>query len=277
MDHRMSKSPLVRIRPDQLHVIKKTKSLREQAIYIRGRVAGGNYDDSDLQRFYSIATSAADILNISNPELADRAGLGHSFFLTLVRDRRRPKLQNFLRALLAIIEFADERLFDVDNAPKPPQRTDIKGRISEDYEELFLLASSLAQIARAEIAKLEEERPNALDAIAINIKQRELLELFATGFDRIALALANISRSSKNEIIVRKANAVVEGVGNELNAWWNKNKVEAVDWSVRIPVLAGGIALLGLAGAPMTLATTIVATMVGGQKVVEAVKRSRKK
>lgn len=49
-----------------------------------------------------------------------------------------------------------------------------------------------------------------------------------------------------------------------------------VDWAVQIPVIAGGVALLGWAGADTTISTAVVSAIVGGPTVVEAIKKSTK-
>ena len=74
-----------------------------------------------------------------------------------------------------------------------------------------------------------------------------------------------------------KAKDVVTSVGNQVNNWLESNGAELVDWSVRIPSFAAGVAALGWAGANMTVATTAIAAIVGGQKVVDVLKRATKR
>jgi hypothetical protein len=45
---------------------------------------------------------------------------------------------------------------------------------------------------------------------------------------------------------------------------------------MRIPAFAAGVAALGLAGANMTIATSAVAAIVGGTKVIRAMKGRKK-
>jgi hypothetical protein len=66
-------------------------------------------------------------------------------------------------------------------------------------------------------------------------------------------------------------------LGQQLHAWWRNNGAEAADWSVRIPVLAAGVAVLGLAGADPAYSTPIMGALVGGEKVIKALKRPAKK
>lgn len=169
-----------RLHPTQLHLIAKVKKLRSEASELRTQVSAGSYGDAERERFYKLANSASMILNISNPELAQRADLGDAFFSTLIRDRRYPKLENFLRALTAMIEVADERLYDIDRDPTAssalPVSAKITQRIRQDREELLVLSQSLAEMALDEIVRLDAERPNDPDRIKDYERQRELLK-----------------------------------------------------------------------------------------------------
>lgn len=266
-----------RLHPHQLHLVAKVKALRSEANALRSQVSAGSYSDPERERFYKIAQNAGLVLRISNPELAERAGLGSAFFSTLIRDRRYPKLANFLRALTAIIDVADERLFDIDREAATsgilPSSSKISQRILQDRQELLTLAQSLSQLAWEEIDKLDAERPNDPDRIASYGKQRELLELFANGFSRIAKELAAIEIDEAEPTLFNNATKAIESVGNGLNRWWKKNSEEAIDWAIRMPVITAGVAALGWAGANMTVGTTIVAALVGGKKVMKAIRK----
>ena len=71
------------------------------------------------------------------------------------------------------------------------------------------------------------------------------------------------------------AAAVVNEVGKNVSAWWDENGAEAVGWGIRLPVFAAGVALLGWAGANMTVATTAVGALVGGKPVIDAMRKGR--
>lgn len=270
-----------RLHPGQFHMVAKVKALRAEATDLRIKVSAGGYGDAERERFYRLVKSAGAILHSSNRELAERAQLGDSFFSTLLRDRRYPKLANFLRALTAIIEVANERLFDVDRDPAAgdvlPNLAKISQRIRQDQPQLLLLALSLSQMALDEIEKLDAERPNDPDRIASFERQRELLQIFADGFARIARALSSLKADLTEPILVGKAAKVVESVGNGVSRWWEKNQDEAYDWGLRIPVLTAGVAALGWAGANMVVATTAMAALVGGKKVLKAIGKRRSK
>ncbi|KJC43945.1 hypothetical protein UP09_16490 [Bradyrhizobium sp. LTSP885] len=242
---------------------------------MRIRVSAGSYGDDERERFYKLANSASDVLNISNPELAQRAELGDAFFATLIRDRRYPKLENFLRALTAMIEVANERLFDVDRNPAAPNTLQVSAkitqRIQQDRQDLLVLSKSLAQMALNEIDRLDAERPNDPDRVKDYEKQRELLKIFADGFARIADALAALEADRNHPVRLSKAVKAIESVGDGISRWWKANEDEAIDWAFRIPVLTAGVAALGWAGANMTVGTTVVAALVGGTRVLKAI------
>jgi hypothetical protein len=77
--------------------------------------AKGSYGNEELKRFWKLTERAGMVLSASNSELDDRVGLRSGFFTAVVRDRRSPKLQNYLKVLSSIIEVANERLADVED------------------------------------------------------------------------------------------------------------------------------------------------------------------
>jgi hypothetical protein len=265
-----------RLRRDQTKEIAAVQKLRAEAIDLRARVSHGSYGAEETKRLWSLAGSANTVLHIANSELAERVGLGSNFFTTLVRDKRTPKLQNFLRALTVMLEVADERLEGVDNDPDTARGIATSSRIRRDHAELLQLSISLSQMARVEIGKLDAEPPNDPDTIAKYKKQRQLLQIFVDGFDHIAKAIAAFASKPDEPFLLGKAGEVVNAVGDQVTKWWQQNGTDVVDWTIRLPILAGGIAALGWAGANMAVGTTAVAAMVGGEKVLKAI-RSRTK
>jgi hypothetical protein len=274
-------SPILRLRPDQRSEAREASIIREDARALRSRVSHGSYGDDELGQFWGLCERAGLALWASSSELGDRAGLGSDFFSSVVRDRRRPKLTNFLKALTAIVEIADERLYEVDRVGRDStQKSRSKNSrllTISDCDELLLLACSLARLANDEISRLDDERPNDPVTAAKNKKQRELLVIFANGFDRIAMALTASARHANERQFLAKVREVVDSVSSEINSWWKKNGADAADWGVRLPVFAAGVGMLGWAGANMTIATTAVAAMVGGPKVVEAIRALKKR
>jgi hypothetical protein len=274
-------APVTRFHRNQTREVAAVRRLRKEATDLRSRISHGSYELGEAERFWRLAENASSVLDIANSELAERAGLGDSFFTTLVRDRRRPKLANFLRALTALIDVADERLFDIDHSsgfPSAsfPSNPAISLRIKEDHAELLSLARSLNQLARDEIEKLETERPNDPDIIIKYEKQRELLQVFATGFERIARAIAAFESKPNEPVLLGNASDVVNKVGSEVTQWLKKNGTEVVDWGFRLPTFVAGVAALGWAGANMTVGTTFVAALVGGDKVLKAIRARNK-
>ena len=259
--------------------IASIKKLRTEAITLRSEASGGSYGEDELRRFYTIIEAAEPTLVMSNVELGERVGLGSGYFGSVARAGRYPKLVNFLRALTSVIEVADERLVHVDalevrNSASP---TAIGySRIEQDHAELRALAHSLSLMAREEIEKLEADLPNDSHRIAENKKQRELMALFADGFERIARQLSILSSDPHEPVLLGKAGEVVAEVGKQINNWWTTNAAEAIDWSIRLPIIIAAVGALGWAGANMTVGTTAVAAMVGGRKVLDVIKRRKK-
>lgn len=263
----------VRWRPEQKSEITQTRRLLSEATALRAKVSQGAYGDADLVAFWRLISSAGPTLRASSTELADAAGVGPQYFSSVARDNRRPKFANFLKALTAIIEISRERLVDVDRlvaAKNTPE--EIARRLAQQAPELGLLASSLSQIARDEIARLDDERPNEPELIDRNKAQRELLSILANGLERISNALLEIVENPHNASALNAAVDTVRGVGKRVETWWKKNADDAVDWGFRLPAIAAGIGLLNVAGAEMTLATTAVIAMVSGPKVLENIR-----
>jgi hypothetical protein len=271
----------IRYRPDQKAEIARARHLRDAAANLRSRASNGSYGDEELADFWKLVGSAGIALAASNPELGIRAGLGDQFFSSVTRDRRRPKFANFLKALTAIIEVADERLMDIDKTHTlsavglPDRHTSNNSRLEHDHAELLLLATSLGRMARNEIQKLDSEPPNDPETIATNNRQRELFHIFADGFEQIASALTALSNKPTEPVLLSNASDIVNGVGKQINAWCRKNAADAVDWGIRVPVMAAGVAVLGWAGADMTIATSAVAALVGGPKVLSIIKNRK--
>jgi hypothetical protein len=271
----------MRLLPDEQIEITMVKRPRETARNLQARVSRGSYGDAELQEFWLLAENAGLVLHASNPQLGARAGLGDQFFSSVVRDKRRPKLTNFLKALAAIVDTADELLFDIEKhggtfTGASTEQAEISRRVKQDRSELLLMATALGQMARKEIDKLEYERPNDPEIIESYNRQRELLLIFATGFEKIATTLVDLEKNEREPALLGKAREAVASVGNQVNEWLRKNAAEAVDWSVRLPVFAAGVALLGWAGANMTIATSAVAAIVGGTKVVGILRKGRR-
>jgi hypothetical protein len=149
-------------------------------------------------------------------------------------------------------------------------------RIETDYADLLSLAMSLEKMARDEIARLSNERPNDPYTIKSNNKQSDLLSILADGFAKLAAALVEYSRQPQ-PFFAGKAKEVVDEVAAQFNAWWKANGAQVIDWSIRLPVIIASTSLLGWAGANMTVATTAVSALVGGPNVITAIKKRTKR
>jgi len=264
-----------RFRSDQRELIADARLIRHIAGQLRNKVAGGNYTDDDLKIFWEIANTAGTRLVISNLELAERAGVGDRFFASVGHEKRRPKLTNFLKALTAVIEVADERLSAADQNSRSNLARVIDNAFSRpqpDIRDIILLSVSLSRLAQDEIEKLDGERPNDTETIELNNSFRDVLEIFRDGFIAIAESLDRLTKNSKDPELIEESKSVLRAVTIEFEQWWKKNSQNVVDWSWRIPFLTSGVAALNLAGADMTIGTAAMAALVGGDKLAKTVK-----
>jgi aldehyde:ferredoxin oxidoreductase len=149
-------------------------------------------------------------------------------------------------------------------------------RIETDYANLLLLAISLEKMARDEIAKLSNERPNDPYTIESNKKQSDLLSILADGFTKIAAALEEYSKDPR-PFFAGKAKEIRDWVGAQLKAWWEANEAEARDLCVRLPIFIASIGALNLAGADMHFATAAIGASVGGKNAIAAIKAAWKR
>lgn len=74
-----------------------------------------------------------------------------------------------------------------------------------------------------------------------------------------------------------KAEKIADEVGAQLKAWWEANAADARDLCIRLPIFTASIGALGLAGADMYFATPMVGVLVGGQKMITAIKVVKKR
>jgi len=150
-------------------------------------------------------------------------------------------------------------------------------RIETDYANLLPLAISLEKMARDEIARLSNERPNDPYTIESNRKQVDLLTILADGFEKIAAALVEYAREPR-PFFAGKAQDIVDWVGAQIKAWWDANPVEGRDFCVRLPTFLASIGAVGLLGGHMTDVTTaVLGALIGGPRVITAIKAVNKR
>ena len=90
---------------------------------------------------------------------------------------------------------------------------------------------------------------------------------------KIAEALDTLSENPSEPSFAAKAKVVVSEVANQIGQWWQKHAAEAVDWSIRMPAMAGTLALFHGVGANMWWATPIAAQMTGGDKITSLLRK----
>lgn len=275
------RSHVTRLRNDQTDRIARVKEFRREAESLKAIISSrGRYGSEEASRFWALARNASFTLTISNPELAERGGLGSSFFTSVARDKRKPKLENFLRALSIIIEVANERLQEVDeinsNASADADKLPSNSSVARNHQEILQLALSLSKMAKDEIEKIRLTPANHQETIERQAREIELLTILAEGFDRIAQALLKFGTERKDGSSLVRVEKIVASVGKQVDDWWQRNSIQAVDWAMRLPVFVGSVAALGWAGADMTIGTSAVAVIVGGEKVADVVKGLKK-
>lgn len=150
-------------------------------------------------------------------------------------------------------------------------------RIEQDCDQLLLLATSLGQMARTAIANLDNDSRsrNDPDTIGANQRQRDVLQIFAEGFEQLAGALAAFCQDRTKPLLLGKAAAVVDDIAKKFNAWWDENGAEAIGWTIKIPGFVAGLGLLGLFGDVTPAATMVLAALVGGKSVVDALRKGQ--
>jgi hypothetical protein len=160
---------------------------------------------------------------------------------------------------------------DLPSAPPRPggSAEAIALRIERDHTYLLWLAISLEKMARDEIDRLSGA--NDPDTIEHNKKQIDLLSILADGFAKIAAALQKYSKDPQ-PVLGGKVKEIADWLGAQIQAWCEANDTEARDWFIRLPVLGISLGALGLTGADMTVATTVVSAIVGGPKVISTAK-----
>ena len=151
----------------------------------------------------------------------------------------------------------------------------IQRQIKSNLEELQLLAWSLGRMAREEVIRLENERPNDPQAQESNQSALELLKIFADGFEKIARALSELKEAPDQTAVKDKASGLVVNVGGQVRSWLTKNSEEVTDWAIRFPALGSGFYLLNALGMDPTVSSITTATLIGGQKVADTLRSEK--
>jgi hypothetical protein len=144
-------------------------------------------------------------------------------------------------------------------------------RIERDQTYLLCQAISLERMARDAMARLSDAGANDPDTIEQNQKQIDLLSFLAAGFAQIVATLQEYPKDPQ-PVLAGKVKETVDWLGAQIQAWWEANDTEARDWFIRLPVIGASLGFLGLMGADMTVATTLVSAIVGGSKVISTAK-----
>lgn len=161
----------------------------------------------------------------------------------------------------------------VDDEPKIIVRREIiKNNISDNFVDISLQSYTMLHLIQTERERLEAYLPNHPTEQNRKEAQLELLDRLEEGLSKLS---SSMSSDDPEKNIIDDAADDVEGLAESINEWWKDNSADAIDLAVRIPVAVGSIALLSQAGAEMTTATAGIFAMVGGQRVIDALKTKK--
>lgn len=155
------------------------------------------------------------------------------------------------------------------------KRYKIKQKIVSDPISLILICSSLIELLKNEKNKLEEYLPNSSDEIARKAAQIDLLSRLLDGIEVLLDGISKLSAGIEFVSDTDMENTVdnVENIADDYSNWYKEHKSEAIDLSLRLPVVIASIGLLNQLGAEMTVATTAIFALVGGDKIREIVSK----
>lgn len=128
-----------------------------------------------------------------------------------------------------------------------------------------------SQLSNA-IDELNSEKPNDSSNLEKWEEKHELLKNLHDGIQEIKTSILKIQTPEDVEIESKEVQNLLEELLEEFELWIREHKPELVDWVSRLSLSSAFIGLMGLCGAYMPLATAAVLAVVGGEKVVKAIK-----
>lgn len=131
--------------------------------------------------------------------------------------------------------------------------------VKSQIDQIRLLASTVADRIDDELDNLASSRPNHPSSISLKEDQERFLLSIRTLLDEI----------SNNNTTDAEVATTLDKIKAEISEWLDHNIKEIVDTGIRIPALAGSIALLSLAGASMGPATIAAIALIGGPRVMK--------
>lgn len=138
---------------------------------------------------------------------------------------------------------------------------------------ISLSAWGILASVKEEIEDLNSKKPNDNEGL----EDWEKKKAFLTGIERnisgLVDALDHLEPTSKE---VSEATRIINELSKEFQSWLEENRPELVDWTLRLPIAAASLGLLGLVGANMTWATPFVLASVGGSKAIKVISALRK-
>lgn len=139
--------------------------------------------------------------------------------------------------------------------------------VKTEMTQIQLLSATLAERIEIELDGLNESRPNHPASISMRNDHKKFLLESKQILDQI-IEVENDAEEVKN---------LLELLKSKISDWIENNIEEVIDSGIRIPALAGSVALLSAAGASMGPATIAAIALIGGPRVLKWYKKLKGK
>jgi hypothetical protein len=269
----------------KLSVFRPNDGIRRSATYVVAHSAEIIRDHVDVsapkeyeqQEFLKMIRGASAALKVSNGYLSTRAGLDKRYIDNQMSNGRPAERDEMHRLALTVVAAAKEQeekrpiAFHTLPAPSSPP-----GAFRPEPIDRLLQAARhaavMANLARRSILEIEAERPNDPGAMDRNKRLIDLLKMFAGGFDEISSLLSMDLTPANSLVKQNRAAKIARRLGEQATDWLEKNGEEMIGSTVKLSLMAVGVATLSLCGAEMKLATGLVGLAVLGKDAVSASK-----
>lgn len=257
---------------DRKHTI---QSVLDAAKELQTKVSAGRFDAHDHVEFLRIINAALVSLSITKSELSLRAGKSPGYVAQILTGRTLPRLQSMLSVLAAIADVALDQLSAMGPLVLGMPAGGAPGafRTTDELLEATQLSAMLAELARREIEALRSKIPNDPLAVPQHTNFIEMLQKFADGFDKIHRALTSSSNGADRLAKQRQATSVAQTLSQDVTNWLKKHGEELIGSTVRLSLMAAGVAALNICGANMKIATGLVGAAVLAPSAATAAKK----
>lgn len=219
------------LHPINARAIDATRKLRDAAIDLKDRAASGGYENPDVAAFWKLVENAPSILFIRPDELSKRAGLGANYFASMVKEKRYPKLHNFLKAISAVIAVADNRLAEVEPSSQLVRVGWIANPLATDTYRAEALQNRLVDLVRelkssnalSDIPELDAYWRKTLISLletTIQVLRAPLAE--PSLFQRTVTGLRGFAKEAAKTASKQFVGGLAEKAAKELSELWTK-------------------------------------------------------